>query len=226
MRLPHAPEAVVFDMDGLLFDTEALYQEAFIKAAADRGYELTPAFFLTLVGVPWLVNRGQLLAHYGGTFPVDEFGDAVGQHFQVMADTHLPLKPGVIELLDTLDDLRMPRAIATSSTHATVRHHLAAHALHGRFHAVAAWGDYAAGKPAPDPYLLAAERLGVAPQHCLALEDSPIGVQSASSAGTMTVMVPDLLEPSEEIRGVCTCVALDLHEVRRLVLDATTARTA
>ena len=220
------PAAVVFDMDGLLFDTEALYQEAFARAASDQGYDMPSAVFLDMVGHPWPVNRVQLLDHYGAGFPVDEFGAAVRQHFGSLADTRLRLKPGVIELLDVLDELRMPRAIATSSTHGTVRHHLAAHALDGRFHAVVALGDYAAGKPAPDPYLNAAERLRVAPRSCMALEDSYAGVRSASSAGMTTIMVPDLLQPTAEVRRLCAHVASDLHEVRGLIVDASSPPVA
>ena len=226
MKLSHVPAAVVFDMDGLLFDTEALYQEAFTRAASERGYDMPGAVFLGMVGHPWPVNRVQLLDHYGPAFPVDGFGEAVRQHFIPMADTRLRLKPGVLELLNALDGLRLPRAIATSSRHATVQHHLAAHALQGRFHAVVAHGDYAAGKPAPDPYLNAAERLGVAPRLCLALEDSYAGVRSASSAGTTTIMVPDLLQPMDEIRRFCAHVAPDLHEARGLISNASLRRVA
>lgn len=114
----------------------------------------------------------------------------------------------------------VPRAIATSSRHETARDHLSAHSLTKRFHAVVAHGDSAASKPAPDPYLLAASRLGVAPSLCLALEDSHNGVRSASSAGMMTVMVPDLLEATDEIAALCTFVATDLHAVREAVLRA------
>ena len=144
----------------------------------------------------------------------------------MMVDTRLRLKPGVLELLDVLDELRLPRAIATSSKHDTVRHHLAAHALHDRFHAVVAQGDYAASKPAPDPYLNAAERLGVASWSCLALEDSYVGVRSASSAAMTTIMVPDLLQPTDGIKRLCAHVATDLHEVRGLILDASLRRVA
>ena len=157
---------------------------------------------------------------------MDEFGEAVRRHFVLMADTRLHLKPGVIELLDVLDELRLPRAIATSSKHDTVQHHLAAHALHGRFHAVVAQGDYAASKPAPDPYLNAAKLLGVDPRSCLALEDSYAGVQSASTAGMTTIMVPDLLQPTDEIRRLCAHVAANLHEVRGLISDASLRRVA
>ncbi len=223
MKLPRIPAAIVFDMDGLLFDTEALYQESILVAAADGGHEMTLALFRRMLGCPWHVNRDLLLDHYGAAFPVDDFRSAWHRHFDVMAATRLSLKPGAVELLDTLDELRLPRAIATSSARHSVQHHLAAHDLAARFHEIVAHGDYAAGKPAPDPFLKAAERLGVEPRFCLALEDSHNGVRSASSAGMMTIMVPDLLEPTDEIRGLCTFVVRDLHEVRRLLLAAETA---
>ncbi len=87
-----------------------------------------------------------------------------------------------------------------------------------RFDEIICRGDYEKGKPAPDPFLKAAERLGVEPRLCLALEDSHVGVRSASAAGMMTVMVPDLLEPTEEVCALCVLVARDLHQVRDLVL--------
>jgi beta-phosphoglucomutase-like phosphatase (HAD superfamily) len=88
----------------------------------------------------------------------------------------------------------------------------------GRFQEIVGHGDYENGKPGPDPFLRAAERLGVEPRLCLALEDSHNGVRSASSAGMMTIMVPDLLEPTDEIRVLCTLIVRDLNEVRRLIL--------
>jgi HAD superfamily hydrolase (TIGR01509 family) len=143
---------------------------------------------------------------------------AWSEHFWLHVETRLILKPGVIELLDTLDVLKLPRAIATSSSHRTVRHHLDAHGLTGRFHAIVGRGDYGEGKPSPDPFPKAAERLCVEPPLWLALEDSHNGIRSAHAAGMMTIMVPDLLQPTEEIRALCTLVAGDLHQVRALVL--------
>ena len=219
-KLPYMPTAIVFDMDGLLFDTETLYQEAALAAAAEGGHDATSGIFSRTIGLPWPQSRSLLLGHFGDAFPADEFVAAWVRHFDLIASTRLSLKPGAIELLDTLDNLRLPRAIATSSALHTVYHHLTAHNLVGRFHEIVGHGDYTAGKPAPDPFLKAAERLGVEPRLCLALEDSHNGVRSASSAGMMTIMVPDLLEPTDEIRGLCTFVARDLHEVRRLILAA------
>lgn len=220
MELPRCPEAVIFDLDGLLFDTESLYQEAIMAAADDVGQQMTSAIFHSMIGRPWLQTRAFLVSHYGSSFPVDEFRAAWNRHFDVIVETRLAVKPGVVELLDALDALALPRGIATSSSHKTVQHHLGAHDLGDRFHHIVASGDYAAGKPAPDPYLLAAERLGIEPQFCLALEDSHNGVRSAAAAGMMTIMVPDLLEATDEIRGLCTFVVRDLHMVRDLVVAA------
>jgi beta-phosphoglucomutase-like phosphatase (HAD superfamily) len=181
---------------------------------------VVPDFFNRTLGLPWPECRVLLLSHFGETFAVDDFQAKWIRHFWVIAETRLVLKPGVLELLDTLDQIRLPRAIATSSSRQTVERHLIASNLTGRFDAIVGRGDYEVGKPAPDPILKAAERLGVEPQLCLALEDSHNGIRSASSAGMMTVMVPDLLEPTDEIRGLCTFVVRDLHEVRRVILSS------
>jgi beta-phosphoglucomutase-like phosphatase (HAD superfamily) len=218
VRLPRTPAAVVFDMDGLLLDSERLYQEAILLAAAEAGHEVAPDFFGRTVGLPWAQCRALLLSHFGAAFPVDEFEAMWVRHFWVIAETRLALKPGALELLETLDKLRLPRAIATSSSHRTVERHLTEHDLMGRFDEIVGHGDYERGKPAPDPFLKAAERLGVEPRLCLALEDSHNGIRSASSAGMMTIMVPDLLEPTDEIRALCTLVARDLHEVSHVIL--------
>jgi len=218
MKLPRTPAAVVFDMDGLLFDTETLYQEAILLAAAEGGYEVAVDIFSRTIGVPWAQSRTLLLSHFGEAFLIDEFQEAWVRHFWLIAETRLALKPGALELLDALDQFRLPRAIATSSSRRTVERHLTAHNLMGRFQEVVGQGDYERGKPAPDPFLKGATQLGVEPHLCLALEDSHNGVRSASSAGMMTVMVPDLLEPTDEIRGLCTFVVRDLHEVRGLIL--------
>jgi HAD superfamily hydrolase (TIGR01509 family) len=217
--LPRAPVVVIFDMDGLLFDTERLYAETILTAAREVGCAMSHDIFLQLVGRPREVNDRFLLEHYGVDYPLEALLATWGRHFLALAETGLPLKPGAAELLDLLDELRMPRAIVTSNSHPTVRRNLNSHGFADRFHGVVAHGDYANGKPAPDPFLKAAERLGVAPALCLALEDSHYGVRSASAAGMMTVMVPDLIPPTDEIKSLCTLVARDLHAVCRLVAD-------
>ncbi|MBU0723468.1 MAG: HAD family phosphatase [Alphaproteobacteria bacterium] len=220
MTLPHMPAAVIFDMDGLIFDTEALYQEAFLAAATTGGHDLPAAILQRAIGVTWAQSRIFLLEQMGPDFPMDQYFAQMVAHFDLLVATQLRLKPGVVELLDFLDELAVPRCIATSSAHSTVQSHLSAHGLVDRFHAVIGHGDYAASKPSPDPFLTAAKRLCVEPALCLALEDSYNGVRSASAAGMMTFMVPDLLSPTPEIESLCTGVVSDLHAVRRLILTA------
>jgi len=217
MSFPRIPQAVVFDMDGLLFDTEALYRDAMIAAALRLGFEMPDRVFLTLIGLPPDSSRARLLDHYGSDFDVDTFWGESATGFHQLSAGRSYLKAGVTELLAVLDQAGLKSAIATSSRHQDVQRNLTAHDLGGRFHFVVAHGDYALGKPNPDPFLKAAERLGVAPENCLALEDSFNGIRSASAAGMMTVMVPDLIQPTDEIRRLCLRVALDLHEVRELL---------
>jgi HAD superfamily hydrolase (TIGR01509 family) len=209
---------VIFDMDGLLFDTEALWQEALLAAGGEAGREIPDTIYSQSIGVRRSQTRGLFLSHFGDDFAFDDFHARWTRHFWLVAEHKLALKPGALELLDLLDQLRLPRAIATSSSRTTAERHLTAHGLMARFGALVCRGDYEAGKPAPDPFLKAAECLGAEPRSCVALEDSHIGVRSAAAAGMMTVMVPDLLEPTEEIRALCAGVADDLHQVRDLVL--------
>lgn len=212
MVLPRPPRAVVFDMDGLLVDTEAAYRDAMTAVIAEMGHEMSHEAFLAMIGLP--DNTEILIARYGAGFPVADFNARVVEAVEAMIAAGVPLKPGVVEMLDHLDALGLPRAIATSSSPRAVASHLGPSGVIPRFHAVVAKGDYARGKPHPDPYLTAARRLGVAPHLCLALEDSYNGVRSASAAGMMTVMVPDLLAATQEMETLCHRIAADLHEVR------------
>jgi HAD superfamily hydrolase (TIGR01509 family) len=217
MTLPRKADAVIFDMDGLIFDTEPLYRDAIITAAGDAGHKLPLDCYLTTIGLSGAATRALLSDRFGKEFDFDAIWMTASKRFYELAASQLRLKAGVVELLDVLDDLQLPRAIATSSHHADVEHHLAAHGLRHRFQVVVAHGDYARGKPNPDPYLKAAEWLGVEPTLCLALEDSYNGVRAAASAGMMTIMVPDLLVATAEMESLCVRIARDLHQVCTLI---------
>ena len=217
MSLPRTPMAVVFDMDGLLCDTEVVYRDAMTAALAEQGYEVSAPLFQSMIGLPGPAGDQKMVDHFGPDFPLERFNARVMVHVDAACEAGIALKAGVLELLDHLDELAVPRAIATSSSHRAVQAHLGHSGIIPRFDAILARGDYARGKPNPDPFLAAASRLGVAPQLCLALEDSHNGVRAAASAGMMTIMVPDLLDATEEMHGLCVRIARDLHEVEALL---------
>ncbi len=217
MALPRPVKAVVFDMDGLLVDSEVVYCEALTAQAAEMGYELTLPVLKTMIGTTWAGSSEILRAHFGPAFDTVMLRDRSVERFYELAKAKIALKSGVLELLEHLEAAAIPRAIATSSQRRDVEHHLHGHGLWERFQAIVAHGDYARGKPHPDPYLTAAERLGMDPAECLALEDSHNGVRAAAAAGMMTIMVPDMLDPTEEMHSLCVRIAADLHEVRALL---------
>ncbi|MFK0208867.1 HAD family hydrolase [Agrobacterium sp. NPDC090283] len=217
--LPFLPQALVFDMDGLLIESERLYRDSFLAASEEGGHGMKVETYQKVCGSPWDVITGTIFADYGADFPIDSFRDAWLRHLGVMMAEGVALKPGVVDILDLLDRLDIRRAIATSSRHDSVTRHLGPHDLLRRFDTIVARGDYTEPKPAPMPYLTAARRLSLDPGRCLALEDSYSGVRSASSAGMMTIMVPDVAPPTEEMREKCITIASDLHAVARLLQE-------
>jgi HAD superfamily hydrolase (TIGR01509 family) len=217
MLFPRPVRAVVFDMDGLLVDTELVVFEAMKASAEGVGREMPFDLFKRLVGLPGHVSDEIVTEHFGEGFDITVWRAGVGHHFQDIARAGIALKAGVVELLDVLDARGLPRAVATSSTRTAVDHSLGQHGLVHRFHAIISRELQTHHKPHPDPFLKAAASIGVDPADCLALEDSHNGVRAAAAAGMMTVMVPDLLDPTEEMHGLAVHIASDLHEVRAML---------
>lgn len=217
MTLPRAPRAVVFDMDGLLIDSETVYREALLLVARDRGLDLPVSVILRMVGLDWAAASKVLSAHFDGEIDTVEFRAATHARFRDLAAAEVALKDGVLEILERLDELKLPYAIVTSSQREAVERHIGGHGLMKRFAAIYAHGDYARPKPAPDPYVTAAAGLGFDPADILALEDSHNGVRAAAAAGMMTIMVPDLLAATDEMRERCIMIAESLHDVRQVL---------
>jgi HAD superfamily hydrolase (TIGR01509 family) len=212
-------------MDGLIVDTEALIRDVYFELAAARGVSMPAHVFHQMIGLPNAASDEVARAHFGPDFPLEALHADVTARLHAACEVGVALKAGVIELLDQLDVAALPRAIATSSSHASVKRTLTPSGILPRFDAVVAAGDYARGKPNPDPFLTAAARLAVEPALCLALEDSHNGVRAAHVAGMMTVMVPDLLEATDEMREKCLAVAESLHHVREMITSGRGAAT-
>jgi HAD superfamily hydrolase (TIGR01509 family) len=218
MAFPRPIRAVVFDMDGLLVDTEVLIRDLLMQLAPRFGGELPDAVFQQMVGLPSDASDAVARAHFGPDFPLEALEAEMTVHVRAAMELGVALKAGVLELLDYLDAARIPRAIATSSSHGAVERTLGPSGILPRFDTIVAAGDYPRGKPNPDPFLVAAARLVVPPEDCLALEDSHNGVRAAHAAGMMTVMVPDLLAPTDEMREKTHAIAESLHHVRDMIV--------
>jgi HAD superfamily hydrolase (TIGR01509 family) len=204
-------EAVIFDMDGLLIDTEAVYIKAYMAGAAIMGVEMPLAFCHSMIGTPSPECDRMIQEFFGPAFPLDDFNGHVNGHAHRLLEAGVPVKPGAAELLAFLSERGLPLAVATSSSRRTTERHLGRAGLLGHFHALATRDDVVRGKPHPDIHLEAARRLGAAPERCLAFEDSNTGLTAAHAAGTMAIMVPDIMAPTDESRGKCLAVLPDLH---------------
>jgi HAD superfamily hydrolase (TIGR01509 family) len=209
-------DAVIFDMDGLIFDTERPIKQAVLDAAIAVGFEMPEAFYQTLIGVPGVESDELIKTHFGPGFPFDTFDNTCRAAIARAFGEGVAVKPGAAELLGELHARQMPLALATSSGRNHAERHLGAADLRRFFDAVATRNDVSRGKPHPDLFLKVADDLRVAPERCLVLEDSHNGVRAAHAAGCLPIMVPDLLEATDEMRKLCVLIANDLHEVRTL----------
>lgn len=216
IRLPRRPKAVVFDLDGTLIDSEALVLGAYTAATARFGVPFSHAQFLTLVGQHREATEGKLREYFGaGVHLPDFFAEVTAR----IGDSCAPLKPGAMEVLEAIASRGAPIALCTSSGRPWVDRHFTAHGLHPRFRAIVTRTDVVNGKPHPEPYLKAAAALGYDPGDILAVEDSPTGFASAHAAGMMTLLVPDLIQPDEDTRGLANHVGASLHDALMLLAD-------
>ncbi len=215
--MPFQPDqlrAVVFDMDGVLIDSEVLYQKSAMQSAKEIGFELSEELYMSVIGLPEEVGEAIIREAMGSDFSFEIYDQRYRQILAAEFKKHLPIKTGVRELLSLLKKLQIPVAVSTSANRKTANNHLSRADLMPYFSTVVTCDDVDNGKPHPDPYLLAAQRLNVKPEDCLALEDSHNGVRSAHGAGMQTIMVPDMLLATEEIAALCITVMNDLHAVR------------
>lgn len=207
-------QAIIFDMDGLMLDTEPLYRMVWKRAAAACGYNLTDEIYRGLVGRGRIVAEQILSQTFGPGFPMEKFRK-LSREDEVRAFSFDPIekKPGLEELLSFVESRNLPKAVATSTERSIAIPLLARMGLLERFSVLATGDEVAKGKPHPDLFLLVARRLKVDPPQCLVLEDSEAGVMAASAAAMPVFMVPDLVEPSDKVRHAATGVFQSLGDV-------------
>jgi beta-phosphoglucomutase-like phosphatase (HAD superfamily) len=213
--------AVIFDMDGLMLDTENIYRAAWQKAARECDFEISDELYERFTGRPIPDCEALLLQVLAPHFPalparMDEFRARRRDAWMSHVATHgIGRKKGLHALLKYLEERGVRRSIATSSGREDAQACLGDLAAH--FEAMTNGPEVAHGKPAPDIFLLALERAGLRAEECLVLEDSEAGVQAAHAAGLRVIMVPDLKEPSDEARSRAWRVCADLDEVREVL---------
>jgi HAD superfamily hydrolase (TIGR01509 family) len=210
-------EAVIFDLDGLILDSERPIRDAVIEVVAALGFEMPDDFYATLIGVPGPECDAMIREYFGASFPFDTYFENSNAKIADALAGGIALKSGVREILTHLEQRATPLGLATSSSRRYVEKQLSANDLAPFFKAVATRDDVRRGKPHPDLFLKASADLGIVPERCLVLEDSHNGVRAAHAAGCVPIMVPDLLLATDEMRSLSLTVATDLHHVRRLL---------
>jgi len=182
--------AVVFDLDGLMFNTEEIYDKVGDELLSRRGKIMTPELKRIMIGRRAQESLTVMIDMHGLNDTVDELIAESHEMFFEAAAGRLAPMPGLHELLEYIDSNQLLKAVATSSSHAYVRRVVAPFGMLERFPVILASEDVTQGKPHPEIYLQAAERLGIFPADMMVLEDSQNGVNAAASAGAVAVAVP------------------------------------
>lgn len=210
--------ALIFDLDGLVLDTESTYILAWQHAALEMGYVLSEKFCLSLSGLQHQAVETKVLAACGSGFDLQAFNHEAGRYWRTYVQSHgIPVKPGALELLEYLNECSIPFALATNSPSANAKECLKFADLRGVFTLQATRDDVVFGKPAPDVFLHAADLLQTPIGQCWALEDSLTGIIAAHQAGAFSVYIPSVTPADTEAADLCDLLLPNLHSVLAII---------
>lgn len=212
-------KAVIFDMDGVLIDTEKHYIEAWCEAAQRAGFDFTREHAL-------------MLRSFDARFACEFMQGIFGREFDYFAIREvrralvaerlekygIEKKPGIDEILEFLHENGIKAAVATATPIDVAYSYLEKIRVRGNFDKIVSAKQVECGKPAPDVYIYACEQIGEKPEDCIAAEDSPNGIKSAYAAGCKPVMVPDLTQPDEELKPLLYACVPSLADIKEIVL--------
>ncbi|MBQ5311547.1 MAG: HAD family phosphatase [Oscillospiraceae bacterium] len=206
---------IIVDMDGVIFDSERVVLESWQQIAEKYGLENIRDVFLQCIGTNSARTKEIFLSHYGDAFPYDEYRSEMSKLYHDRCDGgNLPLKPGIRELLTALRAAGWSVAIASSTRSFVISDQIRDAGLDSFFDVIIGGDMIKRSKPAPDIFLAAAEKLGTVPADTYVIEDSFNGVRAAHAGGFITIMVPDMLTPDDEMREKARYIAHDLFEVK------------
>lgn len=206
--------AIIFDMDGLMFDTEKLAFDAWKQAVKHFSCELDEGTFYSLVGKAIPVIESSLAEALGASFDLKTARKLKQKYFEEnILNMGIPLKPGLLELLDYLEQKDISKAVASSTDKNSVIQRLSIAEVLERFDTIVGGDEIQNGKPSPDIFLETANLLGVPPEKCIVLEDSDVGIKAAVAAGMYAIMIPDKKEPDFEAGKIANKIFSSLHDV-------------
>ncbi len=194
-------QCFIFDMDGLIFDTELIFMNQLAVAMAEKGYSLSRKVYEDSLGMTGEPLKQLMLSEYGQEYPFEEMGEKARAMVDIIADTvGLPVKPQIRPLLEWLKEQEIICAVASSSPSDAVQHYLEKAELLPFFKEIIGGEMVERSKPEPDIFLLACKKCNVLPEKAVVLEDSENGIRAAYAAGIKNICVPDLKWPCEEVQ--------------------------
>lgn len=199
--------AFLFDMDGLIFDTERLFMEQLAVVMKEYGYELTREIYSETLGTCGELLVQLMKSHYGNDYPFGEISQEADKRVKIVAETvGLSMKPQIQEVLWYLKETGIPCAVASSTNSGTVELYLKKAGIYDYYKVIVGGEMVEVSKPEPDIFLLACEKMGLEPKECVVLEDSENGVRAAHAAGCDVICVPDLKDPSCEVLNLTNII--------------------
>lgn len=206
-------KAVVFDMDGVIFDSERLVMDIWRKLGEMHHFEGVEKVCQECLGTNKQTSKKIFLKHYGASFPYDEYAAESSKMYHESYDGRLPMKKGVVNLLSYLKSHHYSIALASSTREYTVKLQLKNAGILDYFDAVICGDMVKHSKPDPEIYLTACQALNVLPSDAYGIEDSYNGIRSCTRAGMHAIMVPDLKQPDDEMKQLAEVILPDLDAV-------------
>lgn len=218
--MPNRIMGVAFDMDGLMLDSERLTFKIFKQECKKLGYDCTEEIFKSLIGLRSYDTGVRLTKIFGEEFDYNTmYANNKREYFNYIENNGVPVKKGLFQLLDFLKENNIKACVATSTSTETATKLLKQANVYGYLDGLIGGEAVVNGKPAPDIYIKATEKMGISPQRCMGLEDSYNGLKAIHSAGLIAVMVPDMLPPTQETNAITYTVVKDLSQVINVIKE-------